>query len=308
MAKRHLSHIRALARHALGHGAVLQSPGVIRWNVAGRCEDPVVIEHSARKEHEELKLVADAWGASTKLRLARYTPGAFWRKETHVDFGTGEVEEKHVFDGDHLTLEAEVRCRRCDSCRRYRAWVWRTRAEQEIQGAQRTWFLSLTLRPEEQVKGLYRAQLKASRAGTPWHELVPREGENFEGRLASEQFKQRVDALYPEVQLWLKRMRKNSGAKLRYLLVAEAHKSGEPHFHALLHEVTDRRATKRCIQQAWALGFSNAQLVADAKPAAYVCKYLSKSLAARVRASQHYGKASYDDAPPVRAGGVGQME
>ena len=306
MAKRHISHIRALARHALGNGGVLTSPGVVRWNVAGRCENPLVLEHSARKEHEELKLV-DHLG-DVKLRMGRLTPGAYWRKETHVHFGTGEVDERHVFEGDILTVEAEVRCRKCDSCRRYRAWTWRTRAEQETQLAQRTWFLTLTIRPEEQVKNLYRAQLKASRAGTPWHQLVPPEVDDFEGRLAAEQFKQRVDALYPEVQLWLKRIRKNTQAKLRYLLVAEAHKSGEPHLHVLLHEVTDRRATKRKIQQAWTLGFSNAVLVDDLKPAAYVCKYLSKSLAARVRASQHYGKASYDDAPPVRAGGVGQME
>ena len=39
-----------------------------------------------------------------------------------------------------------------------------------------------------------------------------------------------------EITKYFKRIRKNSDAPLRYILVQEQHKSGLPHFHALIHE------------------------------------------------------------------------
>ena len=46
-----------------------------------------------------------------------------------------------------------------------------------------------------------------------------------------------VDECARSVTLWLKRLRRSrSAGSVRYLLVAEAHKSGQPHFHVLLHE------------------------------------------------------------------------
>jgi hypothetical protein len=102
---------------------------------------------------------------------------------------------------------------------------------------------------------------------------------------------------------------------MRFLLVAEAHKTGLPHYHALIHEVDPERPVRsRILRQQWTLGFSQCKLVAqgdETKSASYVAKYLAKSAAARVRASQGYGQnavpdvlrhrsreASPDDVPP----------
>jgi hypothetical protein len=94
-----------------------------------------------------------------------------------------------------------------------------------------------------------------------------------------------------EITKFLKRLRKESGARLRYMCVAEEHADGDPHWHVLLHEVSGD-VRKRSIQAQWKLGFSAAKLVdtSSGRAAAYPCKYLSKSIAARVRASIRYGE------------------
>ena len=99
---------------------------------------------------------------------------------------------------------------------------------------------------------------------------------------------ERFAVIVEEIQRFFKRIRKNSKAKLRYLVVQELHKSGQPHYHALIHEVSGT-LTKATLQSAWTWGFSQAKL-ADPKTAIYVCKYLTKSEGARVRASLGYGK------------------
>jgi hypothetical protein len=106
----------------------------------------------------------------------------------------------------------------------------------------------------------------------------------------SELFKAIVQEASPDITNWLKRIRKNSGATLRYLLVCEAHKSGLPHWHVLIHEYQGK-VVKAKLEAAWRNGFSHFRLVptTDIRTAWYVTKYLSKSALARVRASQHYG-------------------
>ena len=94
-----------------------------------------------------------------------------------------------------------------------------------------------------------------------------------------------------DVTLFLKRVRKNSGAAFRYLVVGEAHKSGVPHYHVLVHEASRVQIPHRLLKDAWQAGFSDFKL-ADAKAAGYVAKYISKDVAARVRASAHYGDTS----------------
>lgn len=99
---------------------------------------------------------------------------------------------------------------------------------------------------------------------------------------------------------------------------------GRPHFHILLHEQDagalvmgstaramlhgrsyewERRNVKTrhgwkpmlfanddaWIRQQWEHGFTKFQLAEDVNSAVYVCKYLTKQLRVRVRASQHYG-------------------
>lgn len=191
-----------------------------------------------------------------------------------------------MFDGSEgrLTAELSARCRKCTGCLAYRRVLWTARAMDEVAAANRTWFGTLTFSPESQFIIKCRAELAVQR----------RRREPFSSLRPSEQFVELCRYSNEEVTKFLKRVRKNSGVPLRYLLVSEAHKSGRPHHHVLLHEPGEpvRKAT---LEAAWQkLGFSKFKLVdRDRGSAAYVCKYLSKDAQTRVRASQHYGRAYY---------------
>lgn len=115
--------------------------------------------------------------------------------------------------------------------------------------------------------------------------------EPFSSLSEAEQFKAIAHQLHIEATKWLKRVRAMAGVPLRYLMVTEAHKSGDPHLHILLHE-PGQPVTKRILETQWKLGFSHWRLVdRDKQAAVYACKYLSKSALTRVRASQRYGQS-----------------
>lgn len=208
-----------------------------------------------------------------------------------------------------MTVELEVACRSCEACLRARARLWSARAVAETRVWPRTWFGTMTLRPEEVFRTLTVARVNARARA------VPMEGES---ELA--QFSRHVAAVGPEVGRFIKRVRKNTGSKLRYLLVAEPHKSGVPHFHMLVHQTTLHELVRYDdLKSQWLLGFSSWKLC-DHRSASYVCKYLSKSLRARVRASQAYGECpnalslvrfpdviNKNDPPPFSEIGMGTM-
>jgi hypothetical protein len=107
-----------------------------------------------------------------------------------------------------------------------------------------------------------------------------------------ELFRATCGEVVPELQRWLKRIRKNSGARLRYIIIAEAHKSGLPHWHLLLHE-NSGSVRKRTLEGAWRHGLSHFRLVdnSDTKTPYYVTKYLTKSVTMpRMLASTDYGR------------------
>lgn len=171
-----------------------------------------------------------------------------------------------------------ARCRKCEMCLRHRSRLWAARAVDEIKCAKRTWFGTLTVRPQDRVMLAYKAQLRLSRGGTDWLSLTE-----------SEKFQELVAEIAPECTKFVKRVRRNSGVPLRYLLVVEAHKDGFPHFHCLVHE-SDGPVIKAVLDKAWRLGFSQFRLVKNEGAAWYACKYLSKSALARIRASERYGQ------------------
>jgi hypothetical protein len=173
----------------------------------------------------------------------------------------------------------ETPCRKCDPCLEARSRLWAARARDELAIAQRTWFGTLTLAPAQALQLRFATELKLAERGHQLDELT--EAELFTAMVAE---------VSPELTNWLKRIRKNSGATLRYILVAEAHKSGLPHWHVLVHEYKGK-VVKAKLEAAWRYGFSHFRLVdrQQTKTAWYVCKYLGKSALARVRASQHYG-------------------
>lgn len=182
-------------------------------------------------------------------------------------------------DGHPVFLDLDVRCRRCSACLKARAALWRGRARFEIEHAERTWFGTLTLRPEERVRAAFEAQLAAS----------AREGE-VPGMETPDGFKVTAQVAGREVTKFLKRVRSETGAILRYLVVTERSADGTPHWHLLLHEYRpEGSARKAMLEKQWRLGFSSWRLVKDANAANYICKYLSKDILARVRASLGYG-------------------
>ena len=63
-----------------------------------------------------------------------------------------------------------------------------------------------------------------------------------------------------------------------------------PHYHLLVHEIVGRPPLRHAmLKRQWLAGFVDAKLVTDERQATYACKYLTKSQAARVRASLGYG-------------------
>lgn len=255
-------------------------------DMAGNCQTPITVQLTGLQDgrlHRSLELMRDV----------RETP--------FLDYADGSIisggrRVKLSHEGPRpIHVDVAVRCRKCPKCLQARAAHWRIRAMQECSQAPRTWFGTMTLDPAEQFKALSRARLR-----------LAQHGDDFDALPAEAQFAKRTAEVGPEVQKWLKRLRKNSGASFRYLIVVEAHKSGLPHWHCLIHELSVP-LRHRVLQSTWRLGFSSWKLVHDNRHAAYVCKYLSKSSLARVRASKTYGNVLRDH--PFRPGrGEGETD
>lgn len=170
-------------------------------------------------------------------------------------------------------IDMYVPCRCCEHCLYKRARLWTNRALTQLSLSQRTWFVTLTVEPAVHYA----------------ISCVP----GFDRLDERHQFWCRHRELSKEITKFFKRIRKNSGAKLKYILVCERHASGLPHYHCLLHELRGSQPlTKRVLQKGWRYGYSAAKLVDDEGTARYICKYLAKDNLARVRASIAYGDGS----------------
>lgn len=181
-----------------------------------------------------------------------------------------------------LRVELWLRCRKCDACLKARSRMWAARAISETRQSIRTWFGTLTIAPEHQHAAYLTACQEYASSG------------DFDALDYRAQFTRRVRVLGREITRYVKRVRKTSKARLRILFVAEQHKSGLPHFHCLFHEHDLVGVNSEILRQQWKLGFTKWDLVDDVRQAAYVCKYLSKSGASRLRASIGYGNTSLD--------------
>lgn len=247
--------VASIFTRALQAGATRKALGVVHWDIAGKCTAPqTVILTAAPSEglHDRR--------TKRRSRYVALVPGL-----TRVT----------------LTVELATRCRRCGWCLRRRASKWRLSALTEIDQAYgRSWFGTLTFSPDWQ----FRVRATASRAAAS-------KGEDLERIEPQARFRYLANAGGALCTKWLKRVRKESKATLRYMLVVEAHKSGDPHWHVLIHEVKPGEPVRELtLRTQWSHGFSKFNLVKDSRAAAYVTKYLSKSLMARVRASVRYGK------------------
>lgn len=180
-------------------------------------------------------------------------------------------------DGLPARLLLHVRCRKCGCCLQHRRRLWRERARAELRQADRTWFGTLTYSPEEYFRALSHARVAAEAAGCPLGDMQHRD-------------RYLLAVLNRHVTLMLKRLRESAGTQFRYLLVAERHKSGNVHFHALIHELSEfAPVRKSALDAQWPHGFCQWRLATPAA-AAYIAKYATKALCGRIRASQNYGK------------------
>lgn len=263
--------LRSLANNATRVGIMTSE-----WDVAGRCMRPVTVELTGRRTGrrgltDPYKSVGkDAWGTEWGVLT---NPRIWQSREVMPSEGPTSVG-----------VIMHVPCRRCESCRKRRAWMWMQRARAELAFSARTWFGTLTLKPGEQHKMLSQARHRYERQGGDF-DLLP----------AEDQFRLVVSETGPDITKWMKRVRETSSARLRFLLVSEAHESGLPHFHILLHEVwATERVTKRVLEDQWKLGFSHWRVATPENPrvALYLTKYIAKSAAARVRASARYGQGA----------------
>lgn len=174
-----------------------------------------------------------------------------------------------------LRLIQHLHCRKCEMCLKARQIKWQTRAIALHGLAIRSWLVTLTFHPNERFKVLAQAR-RASRA-------------DYDALEPLEQFRKLDGAAYGRVQRFLKRIRKNSKAEIRYLCVTEPHKDGFPHYHLLLAQKGDMPLLYRHIDSAWSYGHSHEKLLPpeDVRGASYACKYLAKDLRSQVRASIH---------------------
>lgn len=177
---------------------------------------------------------------------------------------------------DVFAITMETRCRQCENCLKARAAMWRYKAKAEWHNAKRSWLGTLTFSPERQFMALTRAR-----------QHLDAQGVDFEKLTIEEQFLLRHRETGREVTLFLKRLRKQ-GHKFRYVLVVEAHVSGLPHYHLVLHELGEPIRHK-ALKESWSSGFSDFKLIETPEGATYAVKYLTKSKMARVRASLGYG-------------------
>lgn len=278
--------IRAVQAKGLQHGADHPHPGVIDWDIAGRCQSPQVVEHHARASGRHARRQSAADIAIAKVKALYPDAVVLSRPEETRPPNFTERTITPGRDGYDIsrTVRMTVACRKCAFCMNNRRALWSKRAIAETRQAARTWFVTLTLHPDVQHRCLMEAR---------HHE--DKQGVSFEALPEDERFSLHAARVGQLLTRYIKRLRKESGAKLRYIAVFEKHQSGLPHLHLLVHEQSAVQPVRHeTLRRQWPHGFSTHKLIDlhDNRQAAYVCKYLSKSSAARVRASARYGKTN----------------
>lgn len=247
-----------------------KAEGSDRANLAGNCQRPIVVEAVGLRDAALGRLEAVNTGfARVTRRIMDGQP--VW------------VDPRDLPQGRVRHIDIEVPCRRCETCLKRKAAHWRLRAESEIAQSKRTWFSTFTACPEVHAKNEYHALRHQAGRGNKWECLS-----------ADARFAAVTQPLLREFQLYLKRLRK-SGATLRYMVITERHTGGgeshgRPHLHALIHELGEPIRYKTLDKQ-WSVGFSTHKLVDETgAAAAYACKYLTKDIANKPRASLRYGQ------------------
>lgn len=196
------------------------------------------------------------------------------RETPHVDHGPAKLDE---FKGSKFKClnpiekgDFRFRCRKCEPCYISRQYYWCFRSLMEMWTAQRTWWLTLTLRPGAEYSS--------------------------------------YSAVQKYLKTLRKEFRGTQRGNFRYLFAEEGdNHDTRHHFHAFIHSTAD--LTRRNVEDSWTLGNSKCILLTDCrtgkhsahpskidwnsdsvKRSLYVAKYASK--AGRVRASTRYGEGT----------------
>jgi len=271
-----ISRIFAIAKYAISNGAVLSTPQSLLWDCSGGCDNPRLVTLEGRTPRD-LTTFFEWCG---KFRNLTCPPADTDFKRLNKDIFCSKPDTS----GRVFWIDILVKCRVCEQCLRKRAAMWYYRAKNEYACSSRTWFGTLTLSPE-------------------WHYYVECQATKDSGYWCLDelgQLRQRHKVISCEITRYLKRVRKECAVPFRFLLVLEVHKSGLPHYHLLIHERNiEECVRKRTLQEQWKWGFTNFKICEDCNSAAYVAKYLSKSMLCRVRASIGYGDA-ISSLTPVR--------
>lgn len=226
-----------------------------------------------------------------------------------------------------LIVRGTARCRKCKRCMAHRAYNWRQRSIAEFQRWPVTCFGTLTLRPEEHYR--FDAMLETGtdkRPAVRLRDLSAAETFGYRVSIIGEEITAWIKRLRkgdrkhkrPGLRYLIVAEQHDSDStsdEMRH----------RPHFHVMLHEtkasslffgspirglidghdgewVRKQYQPKKGVWQPgvflrddafvraqWTLGHTKFQFAEGEKAAWYVCKYLTKTLDCRVRASQSYG-------------------
>lgn len=245
-----LKGLAELASRALSHGATrIEGTNAFEWDVNAYCEEPLHRTLHARGSDREMR--KQKW---------KVNPGS-------------------------LTVHLQgLPCRKCAKCRFIKQSKWTDRILRELSMSDRTWFVTLTLSPEEQHR-VFMEEL-AYRNSRGWRDT------DFDKE--ADEWRLRCEGVSKLLTKFLKRVRKplagEDDVSFRYVAVTEPHKNGLPHLHLLMTERAGS-LTYRRICDRWTHGHSDASLVKDPVGAGkYVAKYITKDGSTRIRASVRYGE------------------
>lgn len=233
--------------------------------------------------------------ASWRMHGDCLTPMLVWDE----GFGHFSMQGRNKVWVDARTLQRTVRCRKCSNCLRAKSSMWGDRSVIEWQQAlyhdrqgkpRGSWFGTLTFAPEHKYRLLLETRARLAQAGG-----------DLEKMSATDRFTEICVEILEEGTKYLKRLRKahkQKGKKtvsFRYLMVVEAHKSGEPHLHLLIHEGSALEPiVKTRLERHWPFGLTHFRIVKTERECRYVSKYIGKYNVARMRSSIRYGKNKVD--------------
>lgn len=244
----------------------------------------------------------------------------------------GRYSASHGKRVQPITVTAQSRCRKCEPCKHRRSMFWTGRAITEYQQSTRTLFGTFTMSIDNHMHIDYLATVRLRKLRVDFGKLSP--SEIFTERSRQFGFelqeylkrlrKGNAEHVKPAVRYLLI-------AEMHDSAQTSVELRGRPHFHILLHEqqgrsalvngdpveailngssgeyemrkVKTRTGWQPCafasdesfIRKQWTLGYTKFQWAHSTNSAVYICKYLTKALAVRVRASQRYGLRDFSE-------------